>query len=217
MENIAEVSFSNSSLTISWMVPPGHVDSYIVNIFSADMNMSRDLTTSQNSTEIGDLTAGRVYNVTVTSVSGILKNISSVVSFATSELEIFTRPLSHHSHIKNNIYLYFSLGPNPPEAFQVSNRTNASIFLLWSRPLSMDGVNVSYEVSYTTNQSGTIQTTSVGSLTLTNLTSSSRYEISVVTVGVKDRRSSYVNLTTYTGVSVFLFLYINYVWLTVFV
>lgn len=173
VENITEVSFSNSSLTINWMVPPGHVDSYIVTIFSAELNMSLNQTTSANITEISNLTAGRVYNITVTSVTGILKNISSVVSFATK--------------------------PNPPEALIVNDRTNSSISLLWSKPLLMDGVDVFYEVSYTPSQSGSNQTTSQDALTLTSLTSGSRYEICVVTIGLKDRRSSYVNLTTYTA------------------
>lgn len=101
VENITEVSFSNSSLTINWTAPPGHVDSYIVNISSVELNMSRDLTISGNSTELGNLTAGRVYNITVTSVAGILKNISSVVSFATSELERFIHSLSYYQNIKN--------------------------------------------------------------------------------------------------------------------
>ncbi|XP_057193959.1 receptor-type tyrosine-protein phosphatase eta [Triplophysa rosa] len=173
VENITEVSFSNSSLSINWTAPPGHVERYIVNIFSAELNMSRDLSVTKNSTEIGNLTAGRVYNITVTSVSGILNNISSVVSFATR--------------------------PNPPETLIVSVTTNASISLLWSSPLSMDGVNVSYEVSYTSSQSRSNQTTSQVGSTLSGLSSGSRYEICVVTVGVKDRRSSCVYLTTYTA------------------
>ncbi|KAA0723485.1 Receptor-type tyrosine-protein phosphatase eta [Triplophysa tibetana] len=88
VENISEVSYSNSSLTIKWMAPPGQVERYIVNISGAELNKSNELTGFENWTEIGNLTAGRVYNITVTSVSGILKNISSVVSFATKPLPV---------------------------------------------------------------------------------------------------------------------------------
>ncbi|XP_056603685.1 receptor-type tyrosine-protein phosphatase eta isoform X3 [Triplophysa dalaica] len=173
VENITEVSFSNSSLTIKWMAPPGQVERYIVNISSAELSMSKELPGIENLTEIGNLTAGRVYNITVTSVSGILKNISSVVSFATR--------------------------PNPPEALIVRSRTNASISLQWSRPLSMDGVDVSYEVSFTSGQSNGNQTINQVASILSNLSSGSRYEICVATVGVKNRRSSCVNLTSYSA------------------
>lgn len=64
----------------------------------------------------------------------------------------------------------------------------------------MDGLNVSYEVSYRSSQSevNLTQTTSLNA-TLTNLLSGSQYDIAVVTIGVKDLRSSLVNHTAYTG------------------
>lgn len=107
VENITEVSFSNSSLTIKWMAPPGQVERYIVNISSAELSMSKELAGIENLTEIGNLTAGRVYNITVSSVSGILKNISSVVSFATSELEkLYTFFVLSPEHQKQHLYQY---------------------------------------------------------------------------------------------------------------
>lgn len=66
----------------------------------------------------------------------------------------------------------------------------------------MDGLNVSYEVSYRSSQSGvnlTLNPTTSLNATLTNLLSGSQYDIAVVTIGVKDLRSSLVNLTAYTG------------------
>lgn len=60
---------------------------------------------------------------------------------------------------------------------------------------------MSYEVSYTSGQSKDNQTTSQVDLILSSLSSGSRYEICVATVGVKNRRSLCVNLTSYSGVS----------------
>ncbi|XP_067258289.1 receptor-type tyrosine-protein phosphatase eta-like isoform X2 [Chanodichthys erythropterus] len=174
VENITLLNFTNSSLTLAWTPPLGHVDSYEVSVSVAELKI---ITVSTNSSviSISTLTAGRVYNLIVTSVSGALKNISNIVQFATK--------------------------PNPPEALSVSGQTNGSISLLWSKPLSMDGLIVSYEVSYRSSLSGVNlilnQTSSLNAM-LTNLLSGSQYDIAVVTIGVKDLRSSLVNLTAYT-------------------
>ncbi|XP_048040798.1 receptor-type tyrosine-protein phosphatase eta isoform X3 [Megalobrama amblycephala] len=169
VENITLLNSTNSSLTLAWTPPLGHVDSYEVSVSGAELKIIT------NSSVISNLTTGRVYNLTVTSVSGALKNISNIVQFATK--------------------------PNPPEALSVSGQTNGSISLLWSKPLSMDGLNVSYEVSYRSSLSGvnlTLHQTTSLTATLTNLLSGSQYDIAVVTIGVKDLRSSLVNLTAYT-------------------
>lgn len=96
----------------------------------------------------------------------------------------------------------FPSEPNPPEALSVSGQTNVSISLLWSKPLSMDGLTFSYEVLYRSNSLGvnltSIQTTSLNT-TLTNLFSGSQYNITADTIGAKDLRSSNVNLIAYTG------------------
>ncbi|XP_016407120.1 receptor-type tyrosine-protein phosphatase eta-like [Sinocyclocheilus rhinocerous] len=176
VENTTVLNSSNSSLTLGWAVPLGHVDSYMVNVSGAELNTSLFQTTPTNSLVISNLMAGRVYNLTVTTISGVLKNSSNIVLVATK--------------------------PNPPEAVQVSGQTNVSITLLWLKPLSMDGVTVSYEVSYRSNQSGVNQLlnhTNSLNTTLTNLLPSSQYDITVVTIGVKDLRSSYVNLTAYAA------------------
>ncbi|XP_051564734.1 receptor-type tyrosine-protein phosphatase eta-like isoform X1 [Myxocyprinus asiaticus] len=173
--NISVLSSSNS-LNVSWAAPPGHVDSYAVNISSAELNMTQNHTTFANNLDIMNLTAGRVYNLTVTSISGILRNISNIVSVATK--------------------------PNPPEVLKVTGQTNVSISLLWSRPCSMDEVNVTYEVSYRPSQSGlnlTLSQSTSLNYTLTSLLPGSQYDIAVVTIGVKDFRSSFVNLTAYTA------------------
>ncbi|XP_016092717.1 receptor-type tyrosine-protein phosphatase eta-like [Sinocyclocheilus grahami] len=176
VENITVLNSSNSSLTLDWAVPLGHVDSYMVNVSGAELNTSLVQTHPTNSSVISNLMAGRVYNITVTTISGVLKNSSNIVLAATK--------------------------PNPPEAVRVSGQTNVSITLLWLKPLSMDGVTVSYEVSYRSNQSGVNQllnNTNSLNMTLTNVLPSSQYDITVVTIGVKDLRSSYVNLTAYAA------------------
>uniref|UniRef100_A0A8C2QAL1 protein-tyrosine-phosphatase n=1 Tax=Cyprinus carpio TaxID=7962 RepID=A0A8C2QAL1_CYPCA len=176
VENITVLNSSNSSLTVGWPVPLGHVDSYIVNISGAELNTTLSNTTLTNSSVISNLMAGRVYNLTVTTISGVLKNSSNIVLVATK--------------------------PNPPEAVRVSGQTNVSISLLWLKPLSMDGVTVSYEVSYRSNQSGvnlTLNLTNSLNATLTNLLPGSQYDITVVSIGVKELRSSYVNLSAYTA------------------
>ncbi|KAG1943170.1 receptor-type tyrosine-protein phosphatase eta [Pimephales promelas] len=169
VENITVLNSSNSSLTVGWAAPPGRVDLYEVRV-SELMN-----TTAVTNFTIGNLMAGRVYNITVTSVSGVLKNTSNILQAATK--------------------------PNPPEALAVSGQTNVSISLLWSKPLSMDGLTVSYKVLYRSNTSvvnlTSIQTTSLNT-TLTNLLSGSQYDITAVTIGVKDLWSSSVNLIAYT-------------------
>ncbi|KAK2915727.1 hypothetical protein Q8A67_000101 [Cirrhinus molitorella] len=128
VENITVLNSSNSSLTVGWTVPLGHVDSYIVNISGAKLKTFLINTSSPNSSVISNLTAGCVYKLTVITVSGVLKNSSNIVLVATK--------------------------PNPPDAVRVSGQTDVSISLAWSKPLSMDGLNVSYEVSYRPNKSG---------------------------------------------------------------
>ncbi|XP_052005244.1 receptor-type tyrosine-protein phosphatase eta [Xyrauchen texanus] len=176
VENITVLSSSNRSLTVSWAAPLGHVDLYVVNISSAELNMTQNLNNSANTSVFSNLTAGRFYNLTVTSISGILRNISNIVLVATK--------------------------PNPPEALGVSDQTNISISLSWLRPILMDGVNVTYEVSYRLSQSGlnlTLSQTTSLNVTVKSLLPGSQYDITVVTIGVKDLRSSFVNLTAFTA------------------
>ncbi len=62
---------------------------------------------------------------------------------------------------------------------------------------------MSYEVSYRSNQPGvnlTLNHANSLNVTLTNLLPGSQYDITVVTIGVKELRSSYVNLSAYTGI-----------------
>ncbi|XP_043101766.1 receptor-type tyrosine-protein phosphatase eta isoform X2 [Puntigrus tetrazona] len=185
VENITVLSSSNSSLTVFWPVPLGHVDSYMVNVSGAELNTSLTCSPPINSSVISNLMAGRLYNLTVTTISGVLRNSSNIVLVATK--------------------------PNPPEAVRVSEQTNVSVSLLWSKPLLMDGVAVSYEVSYRSIQGVNLTLNQTYSLnaTLTNLLPGSQYDISVVTVGVKELRSSYINLPAYTAFNAVQNLYVS--------
>lgn len=83
MENITLLNSTNSSLTLAWTPPLGHVDTYEVSVSGAEPKTITVIISSV----ISNLTAGRVYSITVASVSGVLKNISNIVQFATSESE----------------------------------------------------------------------------------------------------------------------------------
>lgn len=90
VEDITVLNSNSSSLTVGWAVPLGHVDSYMVNVSGAELNRSLTYTPPINSSVISNLMAGRVYNLTVTTSSGVLKNSSNIVLVATSESENFT-------------------------------------------------------------------------------------------------------------------------------
>nr|XP_021333228.1 receptor-type tyrosine-protein phosphatase eta isoform X3 [Danio rerio] len=171
VQNITVVNYTNSSVTVAWTVPDGHVDSYTVNCSTQSIPNIND-----NNTTISSLPPGCLYNLTVTSISGVLTNVSNIVQFATK--------------------------PNPPEAVRVSGQTFSSISLLWSTPLSMSGVAVSYGVSYVPVQPGVnlplTQTTSSNMTNITNLLSGTQYTITVVTNGVNNLSSSFINLIGYT-------------------
>ncbi|TRY85789.1 hypothetical protein DNTS_014591 [Danionella cerebrum] len=172
VENITILNCDNSSVTVRWLEPLGNVDYYMVVLNNRSISPINN-----NTLVISNLTAGSLYNLTVTSFSGDLKSDSSVV------VTIATKP-------------------NPAEALGVNTQTNTSISLMWSKPLSMDGVIVSYEVSYRNNPSGvelTLNQTSFLNVTLNNLLSGCQYDIRVVTKGVSDLRSTNKTLTAYTA------------------
>jgi len=78
---------------VGWAAPPGRVDLYEVRV-SELMN-----TTAVTNFTIGNLMAGRVYNITVTSVSGVLKNTSNILQAATSESKkLHTLSISSREH-----------------------------------------------------------------------------------------------------------------------
>ncbi|XP_056317865.1 receptor-type tyrosine-protein phosphatase eta [Danio aesculapii] len=169
VQNITVVNYTNSSATVVWVVPDGHVDSYTVNCSTQSIP-----NINNSSITISNLLPGRLFNLTVTSISGVLTNVSNIVQFATK--------------------------PNPPEAAGVSGQTFSSISLLWSTPLNMSGMAVSYGVSYVTVQPGVnlSLTTSSYMTNITNLLSGTQYNITVVTIGVNNLTSSFVNLIGYT-------------------
>ncbi|KAL6461780.1 hypothetical protein MHYP_G00299250 [Metynnis hypsauchen] len=83
VDNITVLDQNSSSVWVTWLAPLGHVDSYELNIYSVALN--RIFTELSNQSQIQQLLPGYIYNLTITSVSGGLRNTSSVFQLATSE------------------------------------------------------------------------------------------------------------------------------------
>uniref|UniRef100_A0A8B9HZ24 protein-tyrosine-phosphatase n=1 Tax=Astyanax mexicanus TaxID=7994 RepID=A0A8B9HZ24_ASTMX len=172
VDNITVIDQTNSSLSVTWLAPQGHVDSYEVYIFSALLNKTN--VTSSNQTQFQHLLSGSTYILTITSIRAGLKNTSQPFKLATK--------------------------PNPPSTISVSGQTNASFSTSWGVPMLMDGVNVSYEVSVKSSQSrfnSTILTNS-NSTQLSGLSPGNQYSIYVSSVGGLGLKSSSVSITAYT-------------------
>ncbi|XP_072526999.1 receptor-type tyrosine-protein phosphatase eta [Salminus brasiliensis] len=169
VDNISVVDQTNNSLNLTWFAPQGHVDSYEVNISNVLLNKS--LITIFNQSQFQQLLAGSIYNLTITSVSGELRNTSPVFQIATK--------------------------PNPPRMISVIGQTNVSVSIIWGVP--MDGFHLFYEVSYKSSQSN-ISTflTNSSSTNLTTLSPGSQYSITICTVGVVGLKSSSVSIISYT-------------------
>ncbi|XP_062845375.1 receptor-type tyrosine-protein phosphatase eta [Trichomycterus rosablanca] len=167
VKNISVLDQNNSSVLMVWSAPQGHVDSYEVNISNVGLN--KYVTTVQNQSLIQELQPGCMYNLTITSVSGGMKNISQIFQLATK--------------------------PNPPTEITLIGQTNVSLTL----NILMDGPGVAYEVSYKLDQFNTttiLQTNKT--VQLTALSPGSQYNMTICTIGVMDLKSSSINITAYT-------------------
>ncbi|XP_036439768.1 receptor-type tyrosine-protein phosphatase eta [Colossoma macropomum] len=171
VDNITVLDQNSSSVWVAWLAPLGHVDSYELNIYSVALN--RNFSELSNQSQIQQLLAGYIYNLTITSVSGGLRNTSSVFQLATK--------------------------PNPPSTISVNGQTNVSISIFWGVPVSMDGLNVYYEVSYKSSQSSTnTSLTNSTSIQLTALSPGNQYTIAISTIGALGLKSSSISITAYT-------------------
>ncbi|KAL7833856.1 hypothetical protein AOLI_G00288160 [Acnodon oligacanthus] len=171
VDNITVLDQNNNSVWVTWLVPLGHVDSYELNISSVALN--RTCTELSNQSQIQQLLAGYIYNLIITSVSGGLRNTSSVFQFATK--------------------------PNPPSTISVNGQTNVSVAIFWGAPGSMDGLSVFYEVSFKSSQSSTnTSLTNNTSIQFTALSPGNQYNIAICTIGVLGLKSSSVTIIAYT-------------------
>lgn len=172
--NLNVSSRSTDSLEITWTLPMGRVDHYVVNISNADINYSNFTKTNNAKAKFSNLHPGRVFNITVTAVAGDFTDTSEPFSFATY--------------------------PTPPGMLVISNTTNSSLHLQWSTPDKMDGSpNISYWISYNSpnNGEGEIRSDKY-TAELEGLQSGTLYNISVKTVGPEELNSTSVSNSTYT-------------------
>ncbi|XP_030646855.1 receptor-type tyrosine-protein phosphatase eta isoform X2 [Chanos chanos] len=163
---------TNNSIYINWTAPSGNVEKYIVLLNSSDgETFNQTLSSPFNGTNIftvtfNDLSAGTLYTVIVSFISGPFDQRSEPVSIATY--------------------------PNPPGEIVIMNKTTHSVTIEWgAAPLMAEGSH-SYTVKYSnSSHSDSIQTLNT-SVVLPNLLSGTPYDISVVTVGPQDLRSEAV-------------------------
>ncbi|KAJ8406506.1 hypothetical protein AAFF_G00300800 [Aldrovandia affinis] len=164
----------NGSLGVSWSLP-GNASSYELLLTNPTLGFVRNQTVFVREATFTGLSAGRIYNLTVTSVAGTFKTISDIFPFATR--------------------------PNPPKV-NSTERTNGSISLTWETPLLMEGVTgIGYIISYL-NPTMWIQTNvSENKFVLSALSAGTKYNISLETVGPQGLRSVSVHLTEYTSLN----------------
>uniref|UniRef100_A0A3B3SXT2 protein-tyrosine-phosphatase n=1 Tax=Paramormyrops kingsleyae TaxID=1676925 RepID=A0A3B3SXT2_9TELE len=173
-ENISAVNQQNNGLRVLWSSPPGTVMEYEVTVTNCENNFTRISTTQKNYTDLQELEAGVMYNLSVTSIIGPFKNTSDIVQVATR--------------------------PNPPGAIKIVEKTNNSISLSWDVPVMEAAAEAKYSVAFTSslNSSTQIMLVSQNQVKCSGLTSGTLYYISVGTVGPQDLRSPNVSRNEYT-------------------
>ncbi|XP_040183982.1 receptor-type tyrosine-protein phosphatase beta-like isoform X1 [Rana temporaria] len=155
---------SVNSLFVNWTAPQGKVSNYNVTITEYINNTIQTLTIQPNLTQVNvtGLSPGRVYNVTIVTVSSSCSQAAPSLSQATY--------------------------PTPPGSITFPMRGTKNVTLSWGDPVNMAGVVKSYNIIYRNSSSPSIiagnVTSDTTSVTLQNLTSGTNYTISVVTVGV---------------------------------
>ncbi|XP_027857464.1 receptor-type tyrosine-protein phosphatase eta isoform X7 [Xiphophorus couchianus] len=172
--NIRVESRTSDNINITWTLPEGRVDHYIVNISNASSNYNVTITNATTAAFSG-LLPGRSFIFTVTAVAGTFTNTSDQFSFATYPLSV--------------------------TSFNFTNRTNSSLNLQWVTPKTMDGaLNISYIITYN-NPNDTVsknRSTEKTNIELNGLQSGTNYTISITTVGPEQLSSSPVTKYTYT-------------------
>ncbi|XP_023207016.1 receptor-type tyrosine-protein phosphatase beta isoform X4 [Xiphophorus maculatus] len=172
--NIRVDSRTSDNINITWTLPEGRVDHYIVNISNPSSNYNVTITNATTAASSG-LLPGRSFIFTVTAVAGTFTNTSDQFSFATYPLSV--------------------------TSFNFTNRTNSSLNLQWVTPKTMDGaLNISYIITYN-NPNDTVsknRSTEKTNIELNGLQSGTNYTINITTVGPEQLSSSPVTKYTYT-------------------
>ncbi|XP_049928086.1 receptor-type tyrosine-protein phosphatase eta isoform X2 [Epinephelus moara] len=173
-ENIRITARGTNYLSISWTLPEGRVDHYVVNISNEELTYLYSNETSANTAHLTGLYPGRIYFIRVASVAGNFMEVSDRASFATE--------------------------PTPPGPIIISQRTNSSLHLWWLTPDGMEGApDTSYIITFQP-EGGAIQTenSSVNNTELSSLSSGTSYNITVQTVRPQSLRSSLVHNSFFT-------------------
>ncbi|XP_040183949.1 receptor-type tyrosine-protein phosphatase eta-like [Rana temporaria] len=163
---------SVNSLFVNWTAPQGKVSNYTVTITEDINNTIQTLTIQPNTMPVNvtGLLPGRVYNVTIVTVSSSCSQVAPSLSQATY--------------------------PTPPGSITFTMVGTKNVTLSWGEPVNMGGVVKSYNITYWNSSSPSIiagnVTSDTTSVTLQNLISGTNYTISVVTVGVWGYQSTSV-------------------------
>ncbi|XP_030649300.1 receptor-type tyrosine-protein phosphatase eta [Chanos chanos] len=181
-ENIRADLQGNDSLTLSWDQPPGHVDKYKVQMSQRDLNVSESKNTNNNTSQFKDLSAGRLYDFTVTSVSGALESSSDLVRFATrTRYDITVATVSAHGLRSSRASLSVFTRPNQVRELKATATSTNSLRLEWLPPSDTQN-NYTYrvQISPSSGSSGTV--VSGNNFTVNGLRPGAQYTCSVTTV-----------------------------------
>ncbi|KAK9516915.1 hypothetical protein VZT92_024823 [Zoarces viviparus] len=172
-QDIMVTARGTNYLNISWTLPSGRVDRFVVTISDERQNHLYSNTTAVTTASFTDLHPGRLFFINVTAVAGDFNNMSNQSSFATE--------------------------PTPPGSIIISQGTY-SLYLKWATPALMEGApHISYHITYQP-EGGEVQTTSasVNTTELSALSSGTSYTITVETVGPQNSKSTAVHNSAFT-------------------
>ncbi|XP_045562202.1 receptor-type tyrosine-protein phosphatase eta isoform X3 [Salmo salar] len=159
---------TTTNMSVSWYKPMGQVDNYTVTIYKNNV-MENNRTITNNYLQV------------------VFQNLKPgnvyVVKVATN-----SGPLTEALNVTNATY------PNPPGGIIVVGQTTGSINISWAQPLNMDLGQYSFSVFHLDQQNLTEHNWTL----LENLQSGTLYNISVVTVGPFDYRSTVVTTANST-------------------
>lgn len=82
-ENITIMARGTDNLNISWALPEGRADNYMVNISNEELMYSRSNITTATTAYFTGLRPGRTFVITVTAVAGNFTDTSDQSLFAT--------------------------------------------------------------------------------------------------------------------------------------
>uniref|UniRef100_A0A8D3DXM0 protein-tyrosine-phosphatase n=1 Tax=Scophthalmus maximus TaxID=52904 RepID=A0A8D3DXM0_SCOMX len=160
---------SNSSVLVSWNIPPGKVAYFEVSLNSTSLALNeRVLNSNSTSFRFETLSAGTLYTARVITYSGPFNASSGFVTNATF--------------------------PNLPGSIEVLTKTPSSIEIRWMEAPLMTGASFVYKLTITPSQAGGFITATNTSHTFDSLVSGTSYNISIVTVGVMDFESEEVHI-----------------------